>query len=64
MFGVSTNDGDFAGVMVDLGVRINLILYSSKKDTMFNIQRFMLDMHPDIVCTVKYYGQMMGIKKR
>ena len=51
--GVSTNDGDFSGVVGDLGGRIDYILNHNEKKTMFNIQRFMLDMYPDIVCTVK-----------
>ena len=50
---VSTNDGDFAGVLVDLGGRIDRILDPNKKE--YNVQHtiFMLDMHSDIVCTVK-----------
>ena len=51
--GVSTNDGDFTGVVGDLGGRIKHILDHNEMKTMFNIQRFMLDMYPDIVCTVK-----------
>ena len=36
--------------MVDLGGKIHHILYPNKYDTMLNIQSFMLDMHPDMLC--------------
>ena len=53
LVGVSTNDGDFAGVVVDLGGKIHCILDPNMYATMFNIQSFMLDVHPKILCTVK-----------
>ena len=53
MVGISTNDGYFFGVVVDLSGKIHHILDPSKYDTIFNIQSFMLDMHPDMVYTAK-----------
>ena len=50
---VSNNDGDFAGVVGDLGVRVKYILDHNEVKAMFNIKRFMLDMHPDIIRKVK-----------
>ena len=48
--------------MVYLGGKIHHILDSNMYDTMFNIQSFMLDKHPDIVCTVKGVRSNYGHK--
>ena len=51
--GVSINDGYVSSVVGDLGGRLKFILSCNGMKKMFDIQRSILDIPPNIVCTVK-----------
>ena len=57
---VSTHHDDFRGIVEGMGGRVSEIINDRERKTFFQIQKFMLDMHPDVdnmVGAVARYNQ-------